>query len=298
MLKHNRIIKHGLLQFLIHPLHKAAHHQQKNDLRRDSLRQQVINFRADVSQVLRRLLLENVQNDFFHERLIFRHGDDRFWPQSTVGLQRYTLEHHDGFSEVAVGGGGDVLGEGGWQVHLLLVCDRLEHFCHLLVRGGGDSDLQTSWSHRHDHSRQWFGVRYNPAIGHVRLHRTTECSLRFLRQIVDFVDYHNFERFLNFCVQLLTSRNLFNQLLHNDPIMRVGFGGRYFQVIVARKDHAVYHCRRGRISAEFFVLRLDFVHVWRFIELVKETLGESALSCTRRAVKQDVGEVLTVRQPR
>ena len=76
------------------------------------------------------------------------------------------------------------------------------------------------------------------------------------------MDDYNFETLLNASVELLSPRNFFDKLLHNDTILTVGITGSDLNVKVAAKHYTLHDCARCCTSLEFLMFTLDLVYEW------------------------------------
>ena len=55
-------------------------------------------------------------------------------------------------------------------------------------------------------------------------------------QLVEFVNYNNFETLLLFCVELLAARNFLDQFLNDHTVVKFGFTWSYLNMIHAAKN--------------------------------------------------------------
>lgn len=165
-----------------------------------------------------------------------------------------------------------------------------------MIGRSGDSDLQTSRPHRLNDLGQAFGIGNNSAEWHVGLHSPSECGLSVLAEVVDFMDNDHLKTFLLLAIKLLTSSDLLDELLHDDLVVVVRFAWGHLDVIITRKDDAFHGGGVVRSRLELFQLGFDLVHRIRLIKLLQDTLGERPLATSRGPVKQNVWEIITLRQ--
>jgi len=154
--------------------------------------------------------------------------------------------------------------------------------------------LQATRSQRLNHLREALAVCDDSAVWHVGLHRATEGGLSLTSQVIELVNDDNFEALLNSRIKLLSTRNFFNQLLNDYAVLAIGVTGSDLDVEVAAEYHALNDGARGRAGLEFLVLTLDLVDQGRLIELLQQAFSHCALPRTRRAIEEDVREVVTL----
>ena len=108
------------------------------------------------------------------------------------------------------------------------------------------------------------------------------------------MDDDNFEALLNSRIKLLSTRNFFYQLLNDYAVLAIGVTRSDLNVEVAAEYDTFNDGARGGAGLELLVLTLDLVDQGGLIELLQQTFSHGALPRTRRAIEEDVREVIAL----
>lgn len=117
-----------------------------------------------------------------------------------------------------------------------------------------------------------------------------------MRQLVEFVNYDNFEAFLLLTIELLAARNFLYKLLHNHSIVDFCLTWRHFNVIHTAEHNSLARRRRCRRDLELLLLTPYFVDCRCSVQRLQEPFSKCSLTTTGRTVEKDVWEVITLRQ--
>lgn len=106
------------------------------------------------------------------------------------------------------------------------------------------------------------------------------------------MNHDHFEALLLLGVQLLTAGDLFDQLLHDDTVVKLGLAWGHLDVVHGAEDDSLTGSRRGRVYFEFLALALYFVHCLCAVEGLEHSFCQGALATAGGAVQEHVGEVV------
>jgi hypothetical protein len=188
------------------------------------------------------------------------------------------LHHHYRSPHISLREVADRAGELRGQIEAFSLTDGFEHIHHFGLTGGRHSDLQTSRSQGLDHFREVFTISYDSAVRHISFHGSSESSLSFSGQIVNFMDNYHLKAFLRLLLQLLTSRNFLDEFLDNHSVVVIRLTRGHLNVEIAAENHAIDRSGTCGADFEFFVLTLNFVDGIGLVELVQQTLGHRAFA--------------------
>ena len=107
---------------------------------------------------------------------------------------------------------------------------------------------------------------------------------------------NDLKTFLSSLIELLTSSDFLDELLHNDLIVVVSLWRGYFDVIVWRKHNALNWSGSTCSRLKFFEFWLDLVDSISVVQSLQKALGESPLAASRWPIQKNVWEVFRLGQ--
>ena len=131
------------------------------------------------------------------------------------------------------------------------------------------------------------GAKQNhPAVGHVFLHCSPECTLSLLAQSVSLVDDEDFEVFGPLGVHAGISGYFLDDVHHNVPILVFVVGGSHLHVVVTAEDAEFDGCRSALwLENPFLFPQLEYMLAEH---LAEEGVGSGLLASPLRTVHDDM----------
>lgn len=129
---------------------------------------------------------------------------------------------------------------------MIKVCDT-----YLFVGGRTNSQQQTPTPDRTYDLTRTTRTQHQAQIAHILFHRPPQCALRIPAQRIRLVDDYNFESVFRVQVDVLSLRNLFEDVLNDQTVIISGVGRGEFDVVVGGDnvdvDFAVGGCDKDAL---------------------------------------------------
>lgn len=214
-----RMSRNFILDIQVTPLHEFPRQVVEHHIWTDAAAQHIEEFPADYLESLGRLLLHSVVHHFFEVPLPLRDWHD-YVDGDVATVERQALQTHYCPADISFAveeDSVDYLGRHFQQLARLLVLFLADDFEQDSFDFGGGRrrhpNAQTATPQRSNDSAQRVANHHNTRSAHTLLHRPSQCSLRFLRQLVCLVEYYDFERSL---VGHSVAPDFLDESLHDD----------------------------------------------------------------------------------
>lgn len=123
-----------------------------------------------------------------------------------------------------------------------------------------NSNKQCPTPNRRNDIARRIGQQYQPQVGAVFLHCSSQRRLRIPRQMICLIDDYDLEALLRTQVDLLCLRNFLEQILHDHPVIVSDVRGCDFEVVYRRDD--VEFKFTVRSGLEDTSVDFDFLDSW------------------------------------
>nr|POE46839.1 sulfite efflux pump ssu1 [Quercus suber] len=198
----------------------------QNGRRRYAMGQQVIQLRSYLQNPRRRSFLDDLRSNDFDQRLPVR-----WWNDCLFGYEITVWYQSTPKPPVTL--------------HLTYLG---QHARDLFLRRRRNSHQETSRANRSNDVARAICEQDQAQIRAVLLHRATERGLRIARKLVRLIDHHDLEPLFRSEIDLLSLRDLFQQVLDHNAVVIADIRGRDLQVVVGRHDVEFEFAIRGRLK--------------------------------------------------